>query len=43
ILGIEEWKIFTIAELDKFCKKEINKPAPQVSTCTIPSLEWKML
>ncbi|CAG8855277.1 2172_t:CDS:2, partial [Gigaspora margarita] len=29
-------------ELDKFCKKEINKPAPQVSTHTIPSSEWEM-
>ncbi|CAG8755985.1 20165_t:CDS:2, partial [Gigaspora rosea] len=34
--------IFTIAELNKFCKKEINKPAPQVSTHTIPSSEWKI-
>ncbi|CAG8666171.1 17419_t:CDS:2, partial [Gigaspora rosea] len=29
-------------ELDKLCKKEINKPAPQVSTHTIPSSEWEM-
>ncbi|CAG8797656.1 18653_t:CDS:2, partial [Gigaspora rosea] len=28
--------------LDKFCKKEINKPALQVSTYTIPSSEWEM-
>ncbi|CAG8771234.1 22848_t:CDS:2, partial [Gigaspora rosea] len=31
-----------IAELDKFCRKEINKPAPQVSTHTIPSSEWEI-
>ncbi|CAG8441830.1 3666_t:CDS:2 [Scutellospora calospora] len=31
------------AELDKFCKKDINKPTPQVSTHTTPSSEWEML
>ncbi|CAG8766861.1 23996_t:CDS:2, partial [Gigaspora rosea] len=36
-----ECKIFT-AELDKFCKKEINKPALQVSIHTIPPSKWKM-
>ncbi|CAG8737526.1 9503_t:CDS:1, partial [Racocetra fulgida] len=43
IPGIGEWKIFTIAELDKFCKKDIHKPIPQVSTHTTPSSEWEML
>ncbi|CAG8816226.1 8183_t:CDS:2, partial [Dentiscutata erythropus] len=43
ISGIGEWKIFTIAELDKFRKKDIHKPIPQVSTHTTPSSEWKML
>ncbi|CAG8581026.1 9213_t:CDS:1 [Scutellospora calospora] len=36
IPGIGEWKIFTIAKLDKFRKKDINKPIPQVSTHTTP-------
>ncbi|CAG8821358.1 2321_t:CDS:2, partial [Racocetra fulgida] len=43
IPGIGEWKIFTIAELDKFHKKDIHKPTPQVSTHTTPSSEWEML
>ncbi|CAG8456095.1 11584_t:CDS:2, partial [Scutellospora calospora] len=37
--GSGEWKIFTIAELDKFRKKDINKPTPQVSIHTTPSSE----
>ncbi|CAG8668389.1 10476_t:CDS:2, partial [Dentiscutata erythropus] len=43
IPGIGKWKIFTIAELDKFCKKDIHKPTPQVSTHTTPSSKWEML
>ncbi|CAG8807693.1 14703_t:CDS:1, partial [Racocetra persica] len=43
IPGIGEWKIFTIAELDKFRKKDIHKPTPQVLTHTTPSSEWEML
>ncbi|CAG8789395.1 5197_t:CDS:2, partial [Dentiscutata erythropus] len=33
----------SIAELDKFRKKDIHKPTPKVSTHTIPSSEWEML
>ncbi|CAG8724371.1 1242_t:CDS:2, partial [Dentiscutata erythropus] len=43
IPGIGEWKIFTIAELDKFRKKDIHKPTPQVLTHTTSSSEWEML
>ncbi|RIB07439.1 hypothetical protein C2G38_2214440 [Gigaspora rosea] len=43
ISGIGEWKIFTIAKLDKCCKKDIHKPIPQVSTHTTPSSNWEML
>ncbi|CAG8794270.1 24840_t:CDS:2, partial [Dentiscutata erythropus] len=43
IPGIGKWKIFTIAELDKFRKKDIYKPTLQVSTHTTPSSEWEML
>ncbi|RIB24259.1 hypothetical protein C2G38_2169005 [Gigaspora rosea] len=43
IPDIGEWKIFTIAELDKCRKKDIHKPIPQVLTHTTPSSKWEML
>ncbi|CAG8705215.1 15634_t:CDS:2, partial [Gigaspora rosea] len=43
VLGMGEWKIFTIAELDKLRKKDINRPALQVSAHTVQSSEWEML
>lgn len=41
--GMGEWKIFTVAKLDKLRKKDIDRPAPQVSAHTVLSSEWEML
>ena len=42
IPGIGDWNTFTSIQLDKFRKKDISKPTPQVSIHTTPSSKWEV-
>ncbi|CAG8739385.1 11338_t:CDS:2, partial [Racocetra persica] len=42
IPNIKNWKIFSPADLEKLCKKDIYKPNPEISTHTTPCSDWEI-
>ncbi|CAG8644670.1 33780_t:CDS:2, partial [Racocetra persica] len=42
ISNIRNWKIFSPADLEKLCKKDIHKPNPEISTHTTPCSDWEI-
>ncbi|RIB16393.1 hypothetical protein C2G38_2143116 [Gigaspora rosea] len=42
IPNIGNWKVFSPADLEKLCKKDIHKPNPEISTHTTPCSDWEI-
>ncbi|RIB28258.1 hypothetical protein C2G38_2158360 [Gigaspora rosea] len=42
IPNIGNWKVFSPADLEKLCKKDIHKLNPEISTHTTPCSDWEI-
>ncbi|RIB20241.1 hypothetical protein C2G38_2304621 [Gigaspora rosea] len=42
IPNIGNWKVFSPADLEKLCKKDICKPNPEISIHTTPCSDWEI-